>query len=69
VKIHFEKGKYIIKTSQKLGNLAVYLLEPQTDDGLLLWNFFDRYLVPQWGRGYYAYPVYRINKPVNINTI
>jgi len=69
VKIHFEKGKYIIKTSQKLGNLAVYLLEPQTDDGLLLWNFFDRYLAPQWGRGYYAYPVYRINKPININTI
>lgn len=68
-KMHFEKGKYIIKTSQKLGNLAVYLLEPQSDDGLLVWNFLDRYLVPQWGRGYYPYPVYRIADPVIIKTI
>ncbi|OFX84416.1 MAG: hypothetical protein A2W99_01460 [Bacteroidetes bacterium GWF2_33_16] len=67
--MHFKKGKYIIKTSQKLGNLAVYLLEPQSDDGLLLWNFFDRYLVPQWGRGYYAYPVYRVQNPIGLDTI
>jgi hypothetical protein len=56
----FPAGTYLIKTNQKLGNLAAYLLEPQSDDGLLLWNFFDRYLVPQWGEGYYPYPVYRL---------
>jgi dipeptidyl-peptidase-4 len=56
----FAPGTYLIPTAQPLGNLAAYLLEPQSDDSMLLWNFFDRYLVPQWGRGYYPYPVYRI---------
>ncbi len=56
----FPEGTYIIRTAQPLGSLATYLLEPQTDDGLLKWNFFDRYLTPQWGNGYYPYPLYRI---------
>lgn len=56
----FTKGTYVIRTDQPLGNLAVYLLEPQSDDGLLVWNYFDKYLVPQWGRDYYPYPVYRV---------
>jgi hypothetical protein len=56
----FPAGTYFVKTNQKLGNLAAYLLEPQSDDGLLLWNFFDKYLVPQWGEGYYPYPVYKL---------
>jgi hypothetical protein len=29
--------------AQPLGNLAFYLLEPQSDDGLVTWNFFDDY--------------------------
>lgn len=56
----FPAGTYIVKTAQPLGNLAAYLLEAQSDDGMLKWNFFDRYLVPQWGGGYYPYPVYRL---------
>jgi hypothetical protein len=56
----FPAGTYVIKTSQKLGNLAAYLLEPQSDDSMLLWNFFDKYMVPQWGEGYYPYPVYKL---------
>jgi len=64
----FPKGTYIIRTAQPLGNLAAYLLEPQTDDGLLKWNFFDRYLTPQWGSGYYPYPVYRIMEKLDLKT-
>ena len=56
----FQPGTCFIPTAQPLGNLAAYLLEPQSDDSMLFWNFFDRYLVPQWGRGYFPYPVYRI---------
>jgi hypothetical protein len=56
----FPEGTYIIYTAQKLGNVAAYLLEPESDDGYMKWNFFDRYLVPQWGSGYYPYPVYRL---------
>jgi dipeptidyl aminopeptidase/acylaminoacyl peptidase len=31
----------LVRTGQPLGDLAVYLLEPQSDDGLFTWNFFD----------------------------
>ncbi len=56
----FASGTYLIKTAQPLGNLAAYLFEPQSDDGLVKWNFLDRYLVPQWGRRFYPYPVYQL---------
>jgi hypothetical protein len=56
----FIPGAILIRTDQKLGNLVSYLLEPQADDGLLKWNYFDKYLAPQWGRGFYPYPVYRL---------
>ncbi|MGE5357123.1 MAG: M14 family metallopeptidase [Deltaproteobacteria bacterium] len=62
----FEKGTYVVKTAQPLAALISYLFEPQSGEGLLYWNFFDRYLVPQWGSGYYPYPVYRVNKKTNI---
>lgn len=56
----FPAGSYIVRTSQKLGYLVSYLLEPQSDDGLIVWNFFDRYLVPQWSKNYFPYPVYKV---------
>lgn len=58
----FNAGTYCVRTNQKLGSLAAYLLEPQSDDGLLKWNFLDRYLVPQWGNYYFPYPIYRLLK-------
>ncbi len=67
--IAFPAGTLVIRTAQPLANLAAYLLEPQSNDGLLTWNFFDRYLVPQWGAGYYHYPVYKVNAPVELETI
>lgn len=59
-RIEFPAGTYIVRTSQKLGYLVSYLLEPQSDDGLLVWNYFDKYLVPQWSRTYNPYPVYKV---------
>ena len=56
----FNTGTIIVRTDQPLGNLVCCLLEPEADDGLMKWNFFDRYLTPQWGRGFYPYPVYRM---------
>ncbi len=35
---------FIVRTAQPPGNLAVYLLEPASDDGLVTWNFFDSQL-------------------------
>lgn len=37
-------GELIVRTSQKLGSLAAFLLEPQADDGFTAWNVFDEAL-------------------------
>ncbi len=34
-------GTYLVPTNQPLGKLAAYLLEPDADDSLAHWNFFD----------------------------
>ena len=40
---NFKPGDYWIDLAQPLANLIFYALEPQSDDGLLSWNFFDEY--------------------------
>jgi len=67
--IDFPAGTIIVKTAQPLANVAAYLLEPQSNDGMVTWNFFDRYLVPQWGMGYSPYPVYKVMERVEIKSI
>lgn len=62
-KREFPKGTLVVRTAQVLGRLAAYLLEPESDDGLLVWNFFDRDIVSQWGRGAQTYPVYKLYAP------
>ena len=62
----FPVGTFIIPTAQPLGGLAAYLLEPESDDGFLVWNFFDRYIVPQWSRELQTYPVYKLMNPANL---
>ncbi len=37
----FAAGTVLVRTNQPLGTLAAYLLEPQAEDGLCAWNFFD----------------------------
>ena len=66
--INFQPGTLVVRTAQPLANLAAYLLEPQSNDGLLTWNYFDRYLVPQWGDGYNPYPVYKVMNKTNLRT-
>jgi len=64
----FPKGTLVVRTAQPLGRLAAYLLEPESDDGLLVWNLFDKYIVSQWGRGTQTYPVYKLYAPQNLAT-
>jgi hypothetical protein len=54
-RVQVKPGAYIVDTFQPLGVLAVYLLEPQSDDGLVTWNYFDADLKPGS-----TYPVFRI---------
>jgi hypothetical protein len=49
------EGDFRVATDQPLGTLAVYLLEPESDDGLARWGFFDPALYPGA-----AYPVRRL---------
>ncbi len=66
--ISFDEGTLFIRMAQPLGNVAAYLLEPESDDGLLVWNYFDRYLVPQWSRAPQVYPVYKLHQQTNLVT-
>jgi hypothetical protein len=68
-KLTFPAGSWVVRTAQPLANLAAYLLEPQSDDGMAVWNLFDRYLVPQWGPGYYPWPVYRVVEKTELGTL
>ena len=52
-------GSYIVRLGTKLDMLAMELLEPQSDDGLLTWNAFDQWL--EKGR---ELPVYRLVAPI-----
>ncbi|MCX8159458.1 MAG: M14 family metallopeptidase [Candidatus Saccharicenans sp.] len=63
----FPAETMLVRTAQPLGFLAAYLLEPESDDGLVAWNFFDRYLAGQWQRGLSELPVYRLLQPVNLS--
>ncbi|MEI8224746.1 MAG: M14 family metallopeptidase [Bacteroidota bacterium] len=64
----FPAGTIVVRTAQPLANVAAYLLEPQSNDGMLTWNFFDRYLIPQWGMGYNLFPVYKIMDCIDLKT-
>ncbi len=67
--VEFPEGTIVIRTAQAMANVAAYLLEPQSNDGLVTWNFFDRYLVPQWGTGFNPYPVYRVINKTDMKTV
>jgi dipeptidyl aminopeptidase/acylaminoacyl peptidase len=58
---HLDAGTIIVKTAQPQGSLAACLLEPQSEDGLATWNFFDSTL--QEGKDF---PVLRLMEPVPV---
>jgi hypothetical protein len=54
----FPGGAFLVPTRQPLAMLAAYLLEPESDDGLACWNFFDRYITRgNWDPRPGTYPV------------
>jgi hypothetical protein len=50
-----DPGSVLVTANQRLARLAFYLLEPDSDDGLVTWNTIDEGLTV--GQGY---PVYRV---------
>ncbi|APW63002.1 DPP IV N-terminal domain-containing protein [Paludisphaera borealis] len=55
-------GTRVVKTSQPLGDLAVYLLEPRSEDGLATWKQFDGLKAAA------DFPVVRLPKPAPLLT-
>ena len=53
----FDAGTFVVKTAHRLGPLAFYLLDAESDDGLVTWNFLDAYV----GVGK-VLPVYRAKR-------
>jgi len=49
---------YMVSTTQPLGVLAAYLLEPGSEDGVVTWNFLDADMLPGS-----AYPIRRLRTP------
>jgi hypothetical protein len=56
-------GTFVVRAGQPYGLLAFYLLEPENDDGLLSWGFFEGMVGPQS-----KYPVLRVTLPVTLRT-
>lgn len=59
-----DSGSIVVETSQPLGKLAAYLLEPDADDSLVSWNFFDPDIAP--GN---TYPVLRLTTPLALDAL
>ena len=57
--IAFDPTDYIVR-AQPMGILALYLLEPQSDDGLVTWNFMDQWLPAPGAASGARYPIVRV---------
>lgn len=62
-KVQLPEGTILIRSQQRLGRLASYLLEPECEDGLTTWNYFDPWLTV--GEGF---PVMRIEAPTTLDS-
>lgn len=60
----FPAGSMIVKSAQPLGALAIYILEPDSNDGLATWNFLDAEL-----KSGEPYPIARLEKSTGIATV
>jgi hypothetical protein len=64
----FPVGTLFVPTAQALGSVAAFLLEPESRDGLVYWNYFDRYLQAQWSNAPQVYPVFKLMTQANLVT-
>ncbi len=53
----FPAGTFVVEMNQPLSRIALYLLEPESEDGAVKWDFFDKY----FGDGKY-YPIFKVIK-------
>lgn len=61
--IEFPAGSIVVRAAQPLANLAFYLLEAESDDGFVAWNFLDDLLAANK-----TYPIHKLMKQAKIST-
>lgn len=67
--VDISAGAFYVPMAQPKANLVFSLLEPESDDGLVNWNFFDAYLAAQQQQGSSViFPVYRVHRPLRMVT-
>ncbi len=66
--VAFPAGSYYVGMAQPLANVAAQLLEPESPDGLVTWNFLDRYLAFQWIPQPMESPVYKLHQVAHLVT-
>ena len=63
----FPRGSFIVSAHQSKAALVAYLLEAESDDGLVNWNFFDNELDQgPAGSAPRIYPVYRLSSTARV---
>ncbi len=54
-------GSYYVDMAQPYAYLIFYMLEPQSDDGLVAWNYFDEYLIEKGiEKKEVSFPVFKV---------
>jgi hypothetical protein len=65
-------GTYVVRTAQNAGRLVAELMEPDTDDSLLAWNFLDHMLPSpdalQRRQQPFFLPIYRMMAPTGMRS-
>ncbi len=56
-------GTYVVRAGQPYGLLTFYLLEPESEDGLAQWSFYDNIMATRQ-----SFPILRITAPVTLRT-
>jgi hypothetical protein len=63
----FPAGSFVVSMRQPKAALIFYLLEPESDDGLVNWNYLDKELDRAGAEASHAdYPVYRLKSALRV---
>ena len=68
VELPVEKGFFLVHLDQPLARLTACLLEPDYEDSLISWNFFNIFITREWSKQLQPLPLYRVMEAQAITT-
>lgn len=70
VEIDIPENSWLVSLRQPLARIAAVLLEPESDDSMLMYGYFNKIITKQWGKNRVnIYPVYRVMDDISIKAI